>query len=195
MTTVMVGLLVGGRATRFGGVAKGMLAAPDTGEPLAARLSRICREGTGGADVVLLGRSAAYASLGLPSLEDEPAGIGPLGALAALLTEAERRGTDALAVATDLPYVTIDLVVRICAHAPGAAAVAPRLHGAWQPLFARYAPAPCLPLLRDAIAAQRFAARAVLEALGDRAVALPLRADERPLLDDWDTPEDAARRP
>src|SRR4051812_34952762 len=36
----LCGLFIGGQARRMGGVAKGLLAAPDTGEPLVARLRR-----------------------------------------------------------------------------------------------------------------------------------------------------------
>jgi molybdopterin-guanine dinucleotide biosynthesis protein A len=193
MKTLLVGLLVGGKATRLSGITKGMLRAPDTGEPLAARLARLCHESAPGADVVLLGGSPAYAALGLPSVADDPPGIGPLGALAALLAEAESRGADALAVAADLPFVTTRLVDRIRRYAPDAPAVAPRPHGVWQPLFARYAPAACLPVVRALIRDGRHAARGVLEELGERAVTLPLDDAEECLLDDWDTPDDLQR--
>jgi molybdopterin-guanine dinucleotide biosynthesis protein A len=190
---ILVGLMVGGRATRFGGVAKGMLPAPDTGEPLALRLARICREALGDADVVLVGSATAYDALALPSLEDCPAGVGPLGGLAALLAEAQTRGSEALAVAADFPYVTASLVARLRNHASLAPAVAPRPGGVWQPLFARYSPGECIPVLRAALDARRFAARAILEGLAARAVELPLDATEAPQLDDWDAPEDMTR--
>jgi molybdopterin-guanine dinucleotide biosynthesis protein A len=185
----LIGIFVGGKATRFGGVAKGMLPAPDTGEPIVARLSRLCREAVV-ADVVLVGSSAAYAALGLPSLEDAPGAAGPLGGLSALLAEATRRGTTALALAGDLPYVTRDMVARVASFAPLSPAVAPRQSGVWQPLFARYEPAQCSPLLQAAVAEGTFRARAVLEKLGDRVIELPLDANEAALLADWDRPED-----
>ena len=194
MSGLVIGLLAGGKATRLSGVAKGMLPAPDTGEPLAARLHRVCHEAVPEAEIVLLGASTAYDALGLPSLPDDPAGIGPLGALAALLAEAFARDADALAVAADLPFMTTSLVAKIRTHAPGAPAVAPRLQGVWQPLFARYAPAECLPIARALIGERRHAVRGVLEAFGERAVALPLDETETRALDDWDTPEDLKRR-
>jgi molybdopterin-guanine dinucleotide biosynthesis protein A len=193
MKPLLIGLFVGGNATRFGGIAKGLLPAPDTGEALAARLARLCRTVVDGADVTLVGKATSYAALGLPTLADDPPGIGPVGGLAALLEEAERRERDALAIACDLPYVTSEMVGRIVTHAPEAAAVAPRPSGRWQPLFARYEPGACLPLLRAAVAEGRFAARAVLESLGDQAVVLPLGDGEVPLLDDWDSPDDVSR--
>jgi molybdopterin-guanine dinucleotide biosynthesis protein A len=190
---ILVGLMIGGKASRFGGVAKGMLPAPDTEEPLAQRLARICREALSDADIVLVGRHPAYEPLGLPTLEDAPAGIGPLGGLAALFVEAENRKCDAIAIAADLPYVTTQLVDKLRCHAKDAAAVAPRPAGLWQPLFARYAPRECLPVLRAALDARSLAARAVLEGLGAQAIELPLAPSEVALLDDWDAPEDMSR--
>ena len=190
----LVGLMVGGRATRFGGVAKGMLAAPDTGEPLALRLARICREALGDAEVVLVGSTPAYGALALPFLDDSPPGVGPLGGLSALLAEAQRRRSDAIAVAADLPYVTAPLVTKLHSYESDAAAIAPRPGGVWQPLFARYSPGECIPVLRAALDARRFAARAVLEGLGPRATELPLDAAEAAQLDDWDEPGDMTRK-
>lgn len=189
----LVGLMVGGRATRFGGIAKGMLAAPDTGEPLALRLARICREALGDATVVLVGSSPAYGALALPFLDDRPPGVGPLGGLGALLAAAQGRRCEAIAVAADLPYVTAPLVAKLRTYEGSAAAVAARPGGIWQPLFARYSPDECIPVLRAALDARRFAARAVLEGLGERALELPLDATEAAQLDDWDEPEDMTR--
>jgi molybdopterin-guanine dinucleotide biosynthesis protein A len=189
MMKPLVGIFVGGKATRFGGVAKGMLPAPDSGEPIVARLARLCRD-TVDADVVLVGRGAAYDGLGLSTLDDAPVGVGPLGGLSALLAEATRRKTSAIALAGDLPYVTSSMVARVAAFAPRAPAVAPRQSGVWQPLFARYDPVTCTPLIGAAIAERSFRARAVLEKLGDRAIELPLDATEAALLKDWDRPED-----
>jgi molybdopterin-guanine dinucleotide biosynthesis protein A len=185
----LVGIFVGGKATRFGGIAKGMLPSPERGEPIVARLARICADAAG-ADVVLVGRAAAYDALGLPSLEDAPGAAGPLGGLSALLTEAARRDSIAIALAGDLPYVTTAMVARVASFAPHAPAVAPRQAGLWQPLFARYEPVACVPLVEAAIAERSFRARVLLEKLGSRAVELPLDATEVALLADWDRPED-----
>jgi molybdopterin-guanine dinucleotide biosynthesis protein A len=187
---LLVGILVGGQATRMGGAAKGLLAAPDTGEALAARLVRICRAAIPRAELVLGGDAPAYATLGLQMVADDPAGQGPLGALHALLGRAERTNRDVIALACDLPYVTTELVGRLATHAPDAPAVAARAGGLWQPLFARYDAALCRPLSKDLLSADRRALRGVLELLGERAVELPVAADETRLLDDWDAPAD-----
>ncbi len=189
---MLAGIFVGGKASRFGGVAKGMLPAPETGEPIVARLARLCREAVD-ADVVLVGRGPAYDALGLSFLEDAPGVVGPLSGLSALLAEAQRGDRTAIALAGDLPYVTSEMVARLASFAPSAPAVAPRQAGMWQPLFARYDASLCSTLLDAAIAEGALRARAVLEMLGDRAVELPLDASEAALLADWDRPEDVKR--
>jgi molybdopterin-guanine dinucleotide biosynthesis protein A len=197
---MIAGIFVGGRGTRLGGVAKGLLLAPDTGEPLATRLARLVRTALPGARVVLVGDATAYGALGLSALPDDPPGIGPLGGLSSLLGEGLRAGSDVLALATDLPHVTTDMVERLATHAPGAAAVAPLLPNhrgggglRYHPLFARYSPAPCRPLCAAQLATGRHAIRPIFTALGTAAIALPLSDDEARWLDDWDTPEDIAR--
>jgi molybdopterin-guanine dinucleotide biosynthesis protein A len=178
----------------MGGLPKGLLAAPDTGEALVERLVRICRAALPSAEIVLVGDATAYGSLALPALADEPADVGPLGGLTALLREGARRHRSSLAFAVDLPYVTTNIVTCVAAHAPDAAAVAPRLGGKWQPLFARYVPEHCLPHAERLLAEGRRAAHGILDSLGGAAAVLPLNeADER-ALDDWDCPDDLRRR-
>jgi molybdopterin-guanine dinucleotide biosynthesis protein A len=191
--SLLVGLFVGGRATRMGGTPKGLLAAPDTGEELAARLVRIARETIPGADIVLVGEATNYAALELPTIADDPIGQGPLGGLHALLAEGVSRERDVIALACDLPYVTGDLLARLATHAPGAHAVAPRTTDLWQPLFARYDAARCRPIATSLLDGGRRALHGVLDALRTDAVALPLREEDARLLDDWDAPEDVRR--
>jgi molybdopterin-guanine dinucleotide biosynthesis protein A len=190
---LLVGIFVGGRATRMGGIAKGMLAAPDTGEPLAARLARLCREWIAPREIVLVGDGSAYGSLRLRALADDPRCAGPLGGLVALLDAGVREDADTVALATDLPFVTPDLLRRLATHPPAEAAVAPKIDGFWQPLFARYPSEAALEVAARGCAGGSRALHRVLGALGDRAVELPLSPDEARLLDDWDSP-DAIRR-
>jgi molybdenum cofactor guanylyltransferase len=182
----LVGIFVGGAGSRMGGIAKGLLRAPDRSERLVDRLARIAAEAISDCEIVLVGRHAAYAGLDLPALGDAPGRTGPSAGLLALLEEAERRERTAIALACDLPAVTRELVERLASHAPGASALAPRSAGIWQPLFARYDPAACLSAARAAAAPWR-----VLEAVG--ATELPLSDAERALLHDWDTPDDLQR--
>jgi molybdenum cofactor guanylyltransferase len=186
--TPLVGIFVGGAARRMGGVPKGLLAAPDGTGTLIERLARVCRQALPGARVVLVGSSPAYASLGLPMIADDPAGVGPLGGLRALLLAAG--GGAVLALSCDLPFIEAALVRRIASEIAGAAAVAPRPDGIWEPLCACYAVEPCLHLATQLIAEGRGGLFRVLDALGDQAVALPLSPEERRELRDWDTPQD-----
>ncbi len=187
-----VGIFVGGRGSRLGGVAKGNLALP-SGEKLAERLVALCAQSLPSAPVVLVGAADAYVSLGLPALTDAPAGIGPLGGLRALLLHAEAAGhAHALALSCDLPHLGAGILTRLAAEAPAAHCLAPREGALWHTLVARYAVA-SLPALDATLAAgdralQRFVAR-----LGERASELRVDAHEREQLRDWDTPEDAPR--
>lgn len=173
----------------MGGEPKGLLAAPDTREPLVARLARTCREAVPGAPVVLVGAGSAYASLGFELLPDDPSGVGPLGGLRALATEGVRRGiSDIVVLACDLPYVTTNMVASLTAYHPEGTAVAPRLDGVWQPLFARYRAAAVVPVVDRLLAEGRRSLWSVLNALG--AEELPVSPEDRALLRDWDSPED-----
>lgn len=177
---MLVAILAGGAASRMGGIAKGLLPAPDSAESIVRRLARLASEAVPGAEVVLAGAREPYRTLGLRVIEDAPGLSGPMAGLVAAFGAAEG---EVLALACDLPRVTAALIARVATHAPGAAAVAPRIDGVWQPLFARY----------DAARALEVAARArapwhLLELLGARE--LPIDPAERELLGDWDRPED-----
>jgi molybdopterin-guanine dinucleotide biosynthesis protein A len=187
MATPLVGIFVGGQARRMGGVAKGLLPAPESDEPLVARLARIAREALPRAEVVLVGRAEAYASLALPALADDPPGVGPIGGLAALCEEGLCRGAPfVLAVACDLPFVSAELLTRLAALSPGTACVAPRQAERWQPLCAVYEPRATLAVVRGAIANGESALQRVVEALAPVRLELSSEAE----LEDWDEPGD-----
>lgn len=187
MARPLVGIFVGGKGRRMGGVAKGLLTAPGGGETLVERLVRVVREAHGEVDLVLVGNADAYASHGLPSLADDPPGVGPIGGLMALLTEGERRGAPfVLTLACDLPYVNAALLRRLRDFSPGAAAVAARQGERWQPLCARFDPRAARPVAHDLLCAGARSLQAVLDALS--AAELPLDSDAD--LRDWDEPGD-----
>jgi molybdopterin-guanine dinucleotide biosynthesis protein A len=186
MSVALAGVFVGGGGTRMGGQSKGLLRTPD-GVTLIERLRGLLVEV--GAEVVLVGASEAYASMGLPSVADDPPGVGPLGGLAGLLRRAGDRPT--LAVACDLPYVSRALLERLL-RAEAAAIVAPMRDGRWEPLCARYEPAKVLPVIAGLLAARRHALQALLDEA--HAVALPLSPQEALELRDWDVPADIVQR-
>jgi molybdopterin-guanine dinucleotide biosynthesis protein A len=178
----VAGIFVGGRGTRMGGAAKGLLEGP-TGERIAYRLRDVLA--AAGLEVVLVGRDDRYASLGLPTVEDDPPGIGPLGGLIGLLVHAGSR--PALALACDMPFIEAPLVAQLLA-APPAPAVAPRQATRWEPLFARYAPESVLPAARERASRGERSLQGLLDTV--RAQELPLTEDDWRQLRDWDTPSD-----
>jgi molybdopterin-guanine dinucleotide biosynthesis protein A len=183
---LLAGVFVGGAGSRLGGVAKGLMRAPGGGT-LVDRWCRLLADL--GIDVVLVGDHEAYRDLGLPLVDDDPPGIGPLGGLVGLLRRAGEG--HALALACDMPFVSPGLLARLAALArqpDGPRAVAPRTGGAWEPLFAAYDARHVLPV---AVARAARGARS-LQGLLDEAGALelPLDPGQAAELKDWDTPAD-----
>ncbi|HEY8427872.1 MAG TPA: molybdenum cofactor guanylyltransferase [Sandaracinaceae bacterium] len=177
MADVLAGIFVGGASSRMG-TPKGLLRTA-SGVTLVDRWRALFDEL--GIEHVLVGVRPEYASVPLRSIADDPSGIGPIGGLAALLSEAGARC--ALAVACDMPFVTRDDVTALI-EAPRAPIAAPRRAGRWEPLCARYAPE-VRALVGSRIAAGRYALQGLLEEAGAVEVALPSAH-----LDDWDTPQD-----
>ena len=178
----VAGIFAGGRGLRMGGRDKAQLIAPDTGETLIARLLRITVEA--GLAAVVVGGSGSPG----PRIADEPAGIGPLGGLCALLAHAAPR--PAIAIACDMPYVDAALLGRLAAHRSAAPVVAARDPDSrkWQPLFARYDSARVLPVLRAELARGVRSFQALLHAL--EVEELVLSPADHDKLRDWDAPSD-----
>jgi molybdopterin-guanine dinucleotide biosynthesis protein A len=185
MSEVVLGVFVGGRGLRLGGVPKGLLAHPTEATSLVGRAVRLGREL--GAHTVLVGQNEAYAPLGLPMLADAPQAVGPLGGLAALLGYAAPR--DVLALACDMPFVPLELLRRLLATPGGAAVVACRSTGR-EPLCALYRTGPVAAAVSAALAEGRYGLRGVLDRVAVCEVLL-VGAEER-WLDDWDVPADLA---
>lgn len=191
---LVVGIFVGGRGTRLGGIAKGLLAAPDSGLTLIERALGEVRVAAPDAEIVLVGDVDAYGQLGLSHVEDAPPGIGPLGGLLGLLGHAQRvAAVQALALACDLPFVRAGLLRRLLTEA-GDATLVTETGGVRNPLVARYAVGPVLLAARAVLQAGRRSLQAVLDELGPNVVHLELSAAEAASLEDWDTPEDVQRK-
>ena len=182
---ITAGIFVGGASRRMGGAPKGLLLAPDTGEPLVCRAARLAYEA--GLSPCLVGRAEAYRERlpSLPVIADDPEGCGPLGGLRGLLRARTGR---VIAVACDMPFVTAE-VLRALRDAPDAAVVAPRAapDGPWEPLLARYDSARVLPALDEALASGGYGLQAILNGLGAAPITLP-----EACLRDWDSPADLA---
>ncbi len=183
---VIAGVFIGGAGRRMGGCAKGLLEVPGGGQ-LVERWLGLLRD-AGVPRVLLVGRHAGYEHLGLEAIDDEPAGVGPIGGLAALL---RRSGASpALALACDMPFVS-PAIVGALLSAPDAPIVAPRNDGLWEPLCARYDARRVLPSLLRRLGAGQHSLQPLLTEAG--AVELPLDRQQAATLRDWDTPEDVRR--
>lgn len=172
----------------MGGAPKGLLAAPDTGEPLVLRALRLARSLA--LDVAVVGDASPYRTLvaDVPVLDDERPGSGPLGGLCALL--AWSAGRPVIALACDLPHITADDLRALRDHPSDAAVVAARRapEAPWEPLLARYDAARVLPVARERLRRDERSLQGLLVAVG--VVDAGIRADA---CDDWDTPEDVTR--
>ncbi|HMJ56817.1 MAG TPA: molybdenum cofactor guanylyltransferase [Polyangiaceae bacterium] len=177
------GIFVGGRARRMGGVAKGLLTAP-SGETLVARWQRLF--GELGVPCFLVGRHEAYAGTDIACIDDDPPLIGPLGGLAALLAHVGQGR--AIAVACDMPFVSLELLRRLVSDPSPAPIVAPRRDQLWEPLFARYDAPRVLTAARARALSGEHSLQGLLDSVG--AEPLPVNARELEELRDWDWPED-----
>jgi molybdenum cofactor guanylyltransferase len=179
----LAGIFVGGRSTRMDGHPKGLLLAP-TGETLVQRWQTLFAALR--IPAVLVGRNDRYAGIGLEQLADDPPGIGPLGGLIALLSRAA--GRNVIAVACDMPFVSLALLEKLATFETEAPAAAPRIGETWEPLFARYAASVALGRARERAAMGEHSLQGLLSDLP--AEFLPLTEGEMIQLRDWDTPAD-----
>jgi molybdopterin-guanine dinucleotide biosynthesis protein A len=190
-TSLVAGIFVGGRGSRLGGIAKGLLKAPDSETTLVERLLQQLAHAAPDAETVLVGNAEAYASLRQRSIADEPSGIGPLGGLLGLLSYARARGyTTALVLACDLPRLDAAIIMRLLNDSPDAHAVVAEQAGVRNPLIARYATEPSLLAARHVLQDGQRSLQAVLELLEPHVACLRLSAAEAAVLGDWDEPQD-----
>jgi molybdopterin-guanine dinucleotide biosynthesis protein A len=124
-------LLTGGRSRRLGADKARLV---HDGETLAARGARLLAVVCGG-PVLEAGDGVS----GLPSMREQPAGAGPLAALAAAGEELRAQGHHgpALLLAVDMPAVDVALL-EFLGNWPGAPTVVPSAGGRLQPVCARY---------------------------------------------------------
>jgi molybdopterin-guanine dinucleotide biosynthesis protein A len=190
-----IGIFVGGKGLRMGGVAKANLLCE--GRSILERTLGCCVAAMGsvfGASAVariwLVGESSAYVASGVERIADDPAGVGPMGGLRAFLRVLPP-DVPGLVLAGDLPFLTEHLIARLASEAPGAAALAAREpDGRWQPLFARYLPGPVLREIDAALSGGKTSLQHLFARLGQRALPLELSGTEQRCLRDWDRPSD-----
>ena len=186
---VVAGVFVGGRATRFDGVPKGLLRCGPQATTLVQRAIGLCEQL--GAQTLLVGSNAAYSELGVAMLQDWVPDAGPMGGLASLMNFANGRA--AIALACDMPYVPIELLCRMIEtyRSAEAAAVVPIRSTGLEPLCAIYSSVRVIGPITEAL---RQGHRSVRRLLGElHVVEVKLTAEQEWWLDDWDVPADQGR--
>lgn len=183
-------LIAGGRATRMGGTAKGLLRVG--GEPIAARSLALFRR-TFGAALVVANDPAPYASLGARIVPDLLPGRGAPGGLHAALSAASTGWV--FAAACDMPFLDEAAIRLLSQRREGARAVVVRCAGRLESLHAYWSRA-CLPVLERLLAAGEPSLRELAAAVDARILE---EAEWRELdpggrsLENVNTPDDAAR--
>jgi len=183
-------LIAGGRATRMGGAAKGLLRVD--GEPIAARSIALFLRLFGRA-LVVANDPAPYAAFGAPVVADLVAGRGAPGGLHAALSAATTPWV--FAAGCDMPFLDEGAISFLAARRDGADAVLVRAGGRLEPLHAFWSRA-CLPALEELLARGEPSVRDLAAAVRARIVE---EAEWRLVdptgrsLENANTPEDAAR--
>ncbi|HEX9400195.1 MAG TPA: molybdenum cofactor guanylyltransferase [Anaeromyxobacter sp.] len=183
-------LIAGGRATRMGGAAKGLLRVD--GEPIAARSIALFLRLFGRA-LVVANDPAPYAAFGAPVVADLVAGRGAPGGLHAALSAATTPWV--FAAGCDMPFLDEGAISLLAARRDGADAVLVRAGGRLEPLHAFWSRA-CLPALEELLARGEPSLRDLAAAVRARIVE---EAEWRLVdptgrsLENANTPEDAAR--
>ena len=176
--------MVGGASTRMG-QPKGLLRSPDRAEPLLIRAVHVVE--SAGMRPVLVGEMSPYRSLnlGLPEIQDRPAGVGPIGGILGLL---HCTAAPCIVWACDMPYVTAAMLRRLGEATPTAKVLCAHTDR-WQPLLSRWCPSVAADV--DAYVTQ--GGRSLRGALRHvQAEALPFADD---LVRDWDCPSDVPVTP
>lgn len=142
-------ILAGGQSSRMG-TNKALLTFGS--EPLIQRLARRMQAWFEQV-VVVTNTPEIYGFLGLPTVGDRIPGLGPLGGLEAGLCAS--RFDRSFFCATDMPFVSEDLVRHMISLAPEYDVVVPMLGGEYEPMHAVYGRS-CLPWVTEKLDARRL---------------------------------------
>ena len=137
-------IIAGGEARRLGGRPKGMLAFGATS--IIERQIALLREVTN--TLVIVANDRAYASFGVPIVEDVLPGAGALGGIYTALVTAT---TDqVLVVACDMPFLRAAFLRHVIVAGRSVDVAIPKTTVGYEPLCASYARG-CAPRLRERI--------------------------------------------
>ncbi|HSN81172.1 MAG TPA: NTP transferase domain-containing protein [Polyangiales bacterium] len=186
----LLAIFVGGKSSRMG-THKGLLVAPGRSETIVESLVRLGREA--GLDPALIGDARPYLGLvpEIARIDDDPPNGGPLAGLRAAARHALGAGRSHLvAVACDMPYVTVEALRQASEHPSSAAVLAPRRgrDAPWEPMLARYEAARIVDVLDETIVARARSFQKLFETI--EVDPLPLSPAVARALRDWDTPGD-----
>ncbi len=138
-------LIAGGRASRMGGVPKGLLRLD--GRPLLARSLELFGR-LFGASLLVVNDPAPYAGFEVPTVADLLPGHGAPGGLHAALRAAASEWV--FAAGCDMPFLSAGGIALLAARRAGALAVVPRWEGRLEPLHALWSRR-ALPLVERAL--------------------------------------------
>ena len=186
----LLAVFVGGKSRRMG-TPKGLLEAPGSGSSILEHLVSLGREV--GLDVVLVGDATPYEGLakGVARIPDEPPGAGPLGGLRASLRYAvQEHLSHVVAVACDMPFVSVETLSELAEHPSDSVVLSPRRDPAapWEPMLARYDASALVGVLDASLERGHRSFRLLFASL--EVEPLPLSPAVERALRDWDTPED-----
>ncbi|HTJ78137.1 MAG TPA: molybdenum cofactor guanylyltransferase [Rariglobus sp.] len=184
-------ILAGGRSSRMGRD-KAFLTLD--GRTLVSRQAALLNE-LGCAELLLSGRPDT--DYGVPSARmvyDSVADSGPLAGLAAVLAAA--RHPWVLVLAVDLPHITRPFLQSLLDQGAGRTGIAPRITEGWEPLAALY-PRTLLPEAEAALRDGRYSLQPFLDQAEHSGFMCRrfVASDEQPLLANWNSPSDFAKRP
>ena len=186
----VLAIFVGGKSRRMG-THKGLLSPPGGTETIVEALVR--RGRAAGLDPVLVGEASPYEHLlrDVPRIADDPPGAGPLAGLhAALRFTLRRRARSMIAVACDMPHVSVEALREALEHRSEHAIVAARRSqdAPWEPMLARYDAARLVDRVDAAIGRGQRAFQTFFSELD--VDPLPMSPAVEQGLRDWDTPDD-----
>jgi molybdopterin-guanine dinucleotide biosynthesis protein A len=183
---IAAAIIAGGKATRLGGVAKGMLRDSGGMSIIEKLLTEIAAAGV--TEVVISANSPEpFVELNLPIIADRHADIGPLGGIEAVLSALAPLYDCVLLLPCDLPNVTRDEIltlVRSYEETPGRVVVAHSAEGD-HPLCA-VVPVSVLRAANAAVAAGEYGVGRLWRSLDAR----PVVIDDESRLLNINTPED-----
>ena len=164
---ICAAILAGGRASRYGGVPKGLLPVGDGETILDRELAAVRMSGI--EDLRIVAQDAdAYARCGVRVIPDLRPGMGPLGGIEAALADAADGLRAVLFLPCDLPGITakeVNAMVRGFRAGGSSVAVAVTSDSLWQPLCSVVHNA-ARPAVAHALDAGRLKVRDVWESLG-----------------------------